>query len=164
MNLFKTSPNNGLAKPPERATKYSVGYDLVATDNGMEIGNCLIYDTGIYLNKIPDNMFAMLAPRSSIFKTDLRLANSVGIIDPDYRDSIKVIFDMNPTVSIGDLKRYRTGDKIAQIIIMAYYIEPLEFDVTAIRRGGFGSTDSDKPSFSIKEKVESKPKSGKKVK
>ena len=33
----------------------------------------------------------MLVPRSSICKTPLRLANSIGIIDPSYRGTIKVV-------------------------------------------------------------------------
>lgn len=34
-----------------------------------------------------------LYPRSSIYKTKIRLANSVGIIDPEYRGNLKVALD-----------------------------------------------------------------------
>jgi dUTP pyrophosphatase len=40
---------------------------------------------------IPESFF--LFPRSSIYKTPLRLANSVGIIDSNYRGNIKVAVD-----------------------------------------------------------------------
>lgn len=42
-------------------------------------------------NGIPTSLF--LFPRSSIYKTPLRLANSVGIIDSGYRGNIKVALD-----------------------------------------------------------------------
>ena len=39
------------------------------------------------------NMAYFLYPRSSIYKTPLRLANSVGIIDQDYRGELMAIVD-----------------------------------------------------------------------
>ena len=39
------------------------------------------------------NLGYQMYPRSSIYKTKIRLANSVGIIDPEYRGEIKVVVD-----------------------------------------------------------------------
>lgn len=50
-------------------------------------------------------------PRSSISKTPLRMANSVGIIDSGYRNTLKVAVD-NTSVSDYTIKR---GDRLFQI-------------------------------------------------
>ena len=140
MKFFRLSTKHPSAKYPERSTLNSMGYDLTAVDNGEEIGSCLIYDTGVKLKDLPPNHGVLLVPRSSIFKTDLRLANSIGVIDPDYKDTIKVIFDYDHGVAFGDLKKYFKGDRIAQLLVVPYAQEIEDLPPTAVRQGGFGST------------------------
>lgn len=137
-------PLNETVKYPVRATTQSVGYDLIAIKEPEIKGFCLWYDTGIKLKDLPKGSFAMLVARSSISKTDLRIANSVGIIDPDYKDTIKVVFDYREDISFGDLQMYRKGDKIAQVVIMNFHTEEEDFAPKKTRTGGFGSTDKPK--------------------
>jgi dUTP pyrophosphatase len=80
-------------------------------------------------------------PRSSISKTPLMLANSVGIIDKDYRGSIKAALRH---IGGGDAYTLEKGTRIVQLTIPS--LEPYEIafvdslDETARGEGGFGST------------------------
>lgn len=128
---------------PVRATKGSAGYDVVAVDNGAydDSRGVFIFDTGIKLGELPLGTFVALYPRSSIFKTHLRLANSVGIIDRDYPDTIKVIFDVSKPgmMSLSDIRKYVKGDRIAQLVV-SRYVNDGEV-VVQTRTGGLGSTN-----------------------
>lgn len=81
-----------------------------------------------------------LYPRSSIIKTPLRLANSVGIIDPDYRGEIIAAVD-----NLSDEPVVLNRDKsLFQLCLSS--LQPFEalfmlnLDVTQRGEGGFGST------------------------
>jgi dUTP pyrophosphatase len=93
-------------------------------------------------------------PRSSISKTNLRLANSVGIIDAGYRGNIMGMFDI---VNIDEAKmsKYMTEDYIINkydrlVQICAPGLVPIIVEVvdkveelgekTERGSGGFGST------------------------
>lgn len=134
---------------PTRATAGSVGYDLIATEREWsDSHDTVTYGTGIGIQDIPEGHFAAIFPRSSIVNTDLRLANSVGVIDPDYPGEILVKFDV-PKVSAhvlsrGNARIYSVGDKIAQVVILPFFVGG-EI-VTVQREGGFGSTDTKKAS------------------
>ena len=86
------------------------------------------------------NVSYYLYPRSSIIKTPLRLANSVGIIDAGYRGDIIACVDniKNESYTISQ------GDRLFQIC--AGNLEPIQFqlvnDLSNTQRGsgGFGST------------------------
>lgn len=80
------------------------GFDLVAASEPKIVGledpdnegfyfkiDYIEYDTGIRLAP-PEKLFSKVLPRSSISKKNLALANSVGLIDTGYRDTIKVRF------------------------------------------------------------------------
>jgi dUTP pyrophosphatase len=76
---------------PVFAKEGDAGADLTATS--IEFKNHkVIYGTGISV-EIPDGYCMKIYPRSSIYKTSLRLCNNVGIIDSGYRNEIKLIFD-----------------------------------------------------------------------
>lgn len=70
---------------PERATRYSAGYDFKAPcDIVLEAGKTVLIPTGIRV-KMREDYVLMLFPRSSLgFKYRLQLNNTVGIIDSDY--------------------------------------------------------------------------------
>lgn len=127
--LFKTV-NNG--KYPNQATGRSAGYDLHAI-SWEEVGDVLIYDTGVRLNELPDGYHIKLYPRYTIFETDLRLANGVTVIDADYQDTIKVVFDFRKDKSFGDLKKYVAGDIVARLVVEPHYTEQAE-DEPQIKR------------------------------
>ena len=147
MKFFKL--DHADAVMPARATQESVGYDVVAVDNGKydDSRDVVVYDTGVKIDELPRNTFLALYPRSSVFKTHLRLSNSVGVIDPDYGDTIKVLFDIRKPdlMSVSDIIKYRKGDRIAQLVVQPYRTEG---DTTkATRKGGLGSTGKKKLKF-----------------
>ena len=87
------------------------------------------------------NISYYLYPRSSISKTPLRMANSVGIIDAGYRGSIMVAVDNTSDESYS----IEAGQRLFQIC--APSLPSLTFELTdslsdtARGEGGFGSTN-----------------------
>lgn len=129
-------------------TKDSAGIDLPACLNNTIIVFSKSYvdiDTKIHV-EIPQGCFGMVVPRSSIgTKKHLALQNTVGIIDSDYRGSIKLKFFNygNNGITIED------GEYVAQMIIVPYTSVDLqkvdtlnELSETERGAGGFGSTNN----------------------
>ena len=97
----------------------------IITDNMKE------YNSGFYLY-----------PRSSLSKTPLRLANSVGIVDAGYRGHIMGMFDANRNYIVEENSRQIqicAPGLIPIIPIVVDYKEELG-QVTQRGSGGFGST------------------------
>lgn len=96
------------------------------------------YDTGLAV-EIPEGYVGLIYPRSSISNTGLILANSVGVIDSNYRGPIKCRFKAIPNTSI-----YSVGDRIAQLIIQPItkitFEEVEELSNTERNDLGFGSS------------------------
>lgn len=128
------------ARIPQYATDGSAGMDLVAIECDPR-DNKLICSTGLAM-AIPEGYMGLLFPRSSVHKKDLRLANSVGVIDSDYRGEVKIIFKLT---DLG-VEKYKPGDRVAQLIIVKtpeMLIQEVEdLDETTRGDGGFGSTGS----------------------
>lgn len=101
------------------------------------------YDTGVVIQP-PDGFFTLVFPRSSISNYPLVLANSVGVIDTGYRNSIKLRFRYLGTGLPKFDSIYKAGDKIGQLVFMpmmtfsAYQTETLDSSDRGL--GGFGST------------------------
>lgn len=140
VKIKKLNPN---AKIPQKANAYDAGFDLVATAIEEKGSGILIYSTGLAI-EIPDGYVGYLFPRSSVFKKDLRLANSVGVIDSGYRGEIKCIFDLKSPGQSGYRELYEIGDKVAQLIIMPIpdinLIESEDLSDSERGEGGFGSS------------------------
>jgi dUTP pyrophosphatase len=125
---------------PKYSRDGDVGLDLVAV--GVDDRSYLYteFDTGLAV-EIPDGYFGMIVPRSSITNKGHTLKNSVGIIDSNYRGSIKFRMTKN---TIGDA--YNVGERVGQLIILPYpKIEPIESDeLSDTNRGtnGYGSSGS----------------------
>lgn len=127
------------ARLPERATAGAACIDLHAVscyDRGVYIE----YGTGIAL-EIPAGYVGLLFPRSSISNTGQHLANSVGVIDSDYRGEVKV--RMYRTGSF--LRRYDIGQRCAQLMVLPVpalqFQQVHELSSTERGEGGFGSTN-----------------------
>ena len=122
---------------PKKGTEHSAGYDLTAVSVTYLPSGHIKYGTGIAV-EIPKGYVGLLFPRSSVYKTGTMLANSVGVIDADYRGEISVIFNHCSERS------YQVGDRVAQLIIMPYpsitYIEVDELSTTERGNGSYGST------------------------
>lgn len=108
LQLFiKTGENNDLYQNHSAAYKGDSGIDLFfPRDVTIPAHGTLLVDLGISCEmreinktfKSADQSFFTsksyyLYPRSSIYKTPIRLANNVGIIDAGYRGNIKVALD-----------------------------------------------------------------------
>lgn len=131
------------AKKPTVATKYSAGFDLYCAEEKeitVNPGEVYIFDTGVSV-ELQKGTFGGLYARSGLStKQGMMLVNGVGIIDADYRNSIKV-----PLRNMGDKPQtIKPNDRIAQLIVQKF--EEVEFDVvdelspTKRGTGGFGST------------------------
>ena len=102
----------------------------------------MMVPTGIHL-EIPEGYSARLYPRSgNSIKKGYGLCNSVGIIDSDFREELKVLL-----INFGIDSVIKDKDRIAQLELVK--VEPIELlEVNEIsppnseRVGGFGSTGS----------------------
>lgn len=177
LNILK---NNGKLNTPAKSG--DAGFDLICSSEPRVVGSIyqglyyksishIEYDTE--LNIAPEEkdsqyeFYMLLYPRSSIIKTNLVLANSVGVIDSGYRGNVKVCFkyiiqpeDMKIVEgknvlgkhskaivsSINPQRIYQPGDKIAQLIpckhesLLIEYVDELQNSERGL--GGFGSTGS----------------------
>lgn len=128
---------------PRRATSGSAGYDFTAPCTvTLQPGESRTIPTGIRVRMEP-GWVLLLFPRSSLgFKYELRLSNTVGVIDSDYwyadnegHIMIRVHNSGSKPVAIAK------GDRFCQGVFLPYGVADEE-KVTETRRGGFGSTDS----------------------
>lgn len=126
------------AKEPTYAFPTDAGADLYAAN--MELAMDYIeYNTGVHV-EIPEGYVGLIYPRSSISKTALSLANSVGVIDSNYRGPIKLRFKYTNNLD----KIYNIGDRIGQLIIIPFpkiHFQKVEqLNETNRSSGGFGSS------------------------
>ena len=91
---IKVKRNGGGLKIPKYATEKSSCFDLYAGEDAIiKPGETVVINTKVILEP-PDGYGIMLYPRSGISsKTPLRFANSVGVIDNDYRGEIKILME-----------------------------------------------------------------------
>ena len=135
------------AIPPRRMTSGAAGFDLYASDKGEDIfyhlpdGRSIRtrrYETGVAF-EIPGGHVGLLIPRSSICRTGLRLSNSCGIIDSDYRGTVSFVFDC-----LAGEMHYRNGERIGQNLFIKLsdveLEEVQELSETERGQGGYGST------------------------
>lgn len=133
---------------PKYAHDTDAGLDLTATSKEYKDG-VYVYGTGLAI-EIPKGYVGLIFPRSSNYKQNLWLTNSVGVIDSGYRGEIKFMFKdvtINKQLFPGELNELKTweiGDRIGQLIIMPYpSIDLIEVDeLSDSDRGdnGFGSS------------------------
>lgn len=89
---------------------------------------------------VTGNAGFFLLPRSSIAKTPLRLANSIGLIDPTYRGCLMAALE---NTSSGDITIH-AGTRLMQVCLPS--LEPFRVDwvdylpQTQRGAGAFGST------------------------
>lgn len=145
MNL-KVKKLTNEAVLPSYATDGSNGLDLTATaviyhENVLEVR------TGICV-EIPQGYVGLLFPRSSISKKSFVLANSVGVIDSDYRGELILNFRVVPETSSASIFKmataYKVGERVGQLVLMEcpkIVVEEVT-DLADTARGdkGFGSS------------------------
>lgn len=169
---------------PKKGSEVAAGYDIVATSDPKivgikitpvgfetnEIGNewasidYIEYDTNLFIAPSTQTFHTLIHPRSSVSKYNLVLANSIGLVDNDYRGMVicrfKYIWQPEDMwlgnnenrkcifASVNMEKIYKKGDKIAQLVIEPTVQAEWEFidDLSQTQRGtgGFGSSDEPK--------------------
>ena len=123
---------------PAYAKKGDAAMDLYAAEIKQDKWGNYVYLTGVAL-EIPPGFVGLLFPRSSVSKTSLSLANSVGVVDSGYRGEIMLKFGCSSNLSC-----YKVGDRVGQLIIMPYpqvqFEQVEELSDSDRGEGGFGST------------------------
>lgn len=148
--MFETTITNVLVKltapnaRPTRAHATDAGADLRSTSDITIYPNEIkSVGTGVAM-KIPEGYVGLVFSRSGMGKSGVTLANSVGVIDAEYRGELKVMlqnFGQDPF-------QINIGDRIAQIVLMPIILpefqqfEGSEEDWNNSARGtnGFGSS------------------------
>ena len=125
---------------PRKAHASDAGFDMTCTRFEVTNGELFTYHTDIAV-EIPDGHVGLLFPRSSIYKQDLLLTNSVGVVDSGYRG--EVMFKFKP-IAYEVKQHYQVGDRIGQLIIIPYpyieFVEAEELSDSERGEGGYGSS------------------------
>lgn len=135
VKFMKTLPN---AVVPTKGNEFAVGYDLTVVEKTKQIApDTWLYSTGIAVQP-PYGYYTEVYPRSSLAKSGNVLANSVGVIDNDFRGAILVAIKGN-----NEIKLPFTGFQLVlrkqEFFTMK---EEQKLEETVRGDGSFGSTDN----------------------
>lgn len=127
---------------PSYSKPGDAGMDLTAvsitSNTSTDFPDTMTVDSGIAI-EIPEGYVGLVFPRSSIYKNNAILSNSVGVIDSGYRGSITAVF-LGDEFDFG----YKVGDRFAQLMILPYpqitFEEVEELTESERGTGGYGST------------------------
>ena len=127
------------AKLPTKGSEESACWDLYAYSIEKD-GWILKVHTGLAV-EIPEGFFLDIRPRSGLSLTGLKILNSPGTIDSDYRGEVIALISVpDPNLRLP----FKEGDRIAQVRLEKVW--PTQFkeveDLSSTKRGagGFGST------------------------
>ena len=139
LKVYKTAED---AVIPSKAFEDDAGYDLTIIKKIKDFNSkTALYDTGIKI-EIDEGYYTEIVPRSSISKFGYILANSIGIIDNNYRGNLMIAL----TKICDDAPDIQLPFKCCQLLIRkqisADLFEVRSDDLTETERneGGFGST------------------------
>lgn len=134
---------NASLKLPKRSTKESAGYDIFAPfDISLKPNEELKIPTGLRAHMQKGEML-LLFPRSGLgFKYYSRLANTIGVIDSDYKNSDNEGHIWAKLRNEGDKDLHiKQGEAFCQAIFMPFLlVDDDNFEEGEDRNGGFGST------------------------
>lgn len=121
---------------PERQTPGSAGYDFYAPfEVTIPAHDSYQFKTGVIAD-ISEGYVLLLFPRSSLGMRGIRIANTVGVIDSDYKLEIhcKLVNDSDKDIVIEKDSRYMQG------VFVAFHTVENDVVVRQERTGGMGST------------------------
>lgn len=129
-----------------RATDGSAAYDVITPVNLVLTRESQLVDLG-FATAIPKSKAAILLPRSGLgAKHGMALANTVGLIDSDFRDNWMAKLWLNESCGKTELT-IPAGERLCQFVLIDHTASPLnqvaareELGVTD-RKGGFGSSN-----------------------
>jgi dUTP pyrophosphatase len=126
---------------PQYQSEQAAGFDFhAAEETTIMPGETALIDTGLSF-EIPPQYELQIRPRSGLSaKTGIRVSNSPGTVDADFRGSVKVILHNTGTTPF----RVNLNDRIAQGVIAPVYRAVFEVteELSETQRGdsGFGSS------------------------
>ena len=142
MLQIKFKKKDEQTKLPFTGSLNAACYDVYAHSIKLERPDKIIVGLG-FSTEIPPGFKGILVPRSSISKTNWFLANSMGIIDADYRGEWMMVLRTTGSVMY-DALPFAIGERCAQIYfekVNDVEIEEVnELSDTTRGEGGFGST------------------------
>ena len=129
---------------PTRSHISDAGCDLTVINFKMRDNGVFLFQTGLAIS-ISEGFYTEIVPRSSIIKTEFSLANSIGIIDPDYRGELMIPFRfLGKAENAEESAQNLLGTRVAQLLIRRLerctIEESDELDDTTRGTQGFGST------------------------
>jgi dUTP pyrophosphatase len=136
--------NSGDHELPKYESTGAAGMDVFAKEDVTILsGMTTLVPTGLFV-EIPLGYEIQVRPRSGLsLKTGLRVANSPGTVDSDYRGEIKVIMTNTSNFPI-EIKK---GDRVAQLVLcevpqITWVEVNTQEELSDTNRGGngFGST------------------------
>ncbi|MGK0288605.1 MAG: dUTP pyrophosphatase [bacterium] len=128
---------------PQKANESDSGIDLTLMKVIEKREHIFFFDLGISVEP-PVGFYTELYPRSSIYKSDFIMANSVGIIDADYRGIVQMVMRYIGTGNGLEEATKLIGQRIGQLILKK--LEPITVEIvknlndTNRGIGGFGSS------------------------
>jgi dUTP pyrophosphatase len=194
VQVLKNESYEEVSNLPQKGSDRATGFDVVAVSDPEIVGELvegtsdlykridyIQYKTNLKVAVQKDKKYwpgvgtdisdydVLAFPRSSVSKYNLQLANSIGLIDADYRGEVMLRFNylwqpedlrintnnlFNGIVNLN--KIYKKGEKICQLKVTKVedvnFVLVNELDSTSRGEGGFGSTDL-KKNESVKEAV-----------
>ncbi len=105
--------------------------------------NIIMYDTGICVSP-PHGYYVEIIPRSSLASSGYVLANSIGIIDPTYTGTLKIVLVKVDTTSAERIPLTLPFTKCQMVMrrLVDFQLEVVSsLENTERSDGGFGSTD-----------------------
>lgn len=125
---------------PARAHATDAGLDLKCRENARLLpGESITFDTGVHI-QLPPGTFGKIESRSGL-NVKCGVVSCGGVIDEGYTGSIAVkLYNFGK-----ECVDFKEGDKIAQLVIIPYYIAPAMELVSSLEQtergnAGFGST------------------------
>jgi dUTP pyrophosphatase len=149
LDPFKKSDDNKIlikklnsdAVIPKYNLAGDAGFDLSSVQDYIVLpGQTVLVDTGLAF-ELPPNKVLLVCPRSGVsLKTNLRIANAPGVVDSNFRDSVRIII-----TNIGHTPHFvKKGDRLAQGLIQTIdvveFVEVEELSDSERNKNGFGSS------------------------
>lgn len=128
---------------PQKANPSDSGIDVTLMKVLPKRENVFFFDTGVSIEP-PQGYYVELFPRSSIYKTDFIMANSVGVIDYEYRGVIYMPMKYLGQGNGFEMAEKLIGQRVGQLVLKK--LEPVqiqtvsELNDTTRGQGGFGSS------------------------
>lgn len=137
MNI--TSLHSGFIMP-SKGTEYAGAFDIYMPEAGIVAGETKLIGLG-FAAEVPNGHVALLMPRSSAgAKFGIELANTCGVIDPDYRGEWKAAL----RTKHGIPHEWQAGDRLVQFMVVPVAQITLNrvqtLGDTLRGAGGFGSS------------------------